>query len=65
MTKRSERRSRVEWLEAEGALDPATLSDTDKKKIEELDDAHIEHLVRTRKKVGNMASRPGGSPWIL
>jgi len=58
-------RSRIEWLEEEGVLDPATLTDQEKKKIEKLTDTEVEHLVSSRKKVGDMSSRSGGSPWIL
>ena len=65
MSKPSGQRSRVEWLEEEGVLDPATLTKEERNKIEDLDDTHIQHLVNTRKKVGDMTKRPGGSPWIL
>jgi hypothetical protein len=58
-------RSRIEWLEEEGVLDPATLTQSEKTKIEKLSDKEVEHLVSSRKKVGDMSSRPGGSPWIL
>jgi hypothetical protein len=58
-------RSRIEWLEKEGVLNPATLTDAEKKKIEKLTDPEVQHLVSSRKKVGDMASRSGGSPWIL
>jgi hypothetical protein len=58
-------RSRIEWLEEEGVLDPATLTQQEKSKIEKLSDPEVQHLASSRKKVGDMSSRPGGSPWIL
>jgi hypothetical protein len=61
------KRSKVERLEEAGVLDSATLRPSQKKKIEELSEAEVKHLISSRQTVGNYSRKahPKGRPWIL
>jgi hypothetical protein len=55
----------VEELEAAGVLNSLTLTAQQKKDINKLTPAEVDHLKSSRAKVGDYGSHPGGSPWIL
>lgn len=61
------KKTNVERLETGGVLNPATLSEEQKKKIELLSDDEVKRMISARGKVGDYSekSHPVGRPWIL